>query len=344
MQAQHMRSEKGFFFSPRQSFGNLPARSPHEGADCPRLLNSGFACRARSPPPGPIKRVTQPSLPVAAPQRTQQRPASNPSTGGVGNVVRPGDVIYVQGAATGFWNIGAAGGFMGHVLVAIGSPEVLPQHSEEHRALQAHSGRRLPELWRIPTVESTRGQEGLHYAHLVVYVEPGTGRLVPAGELSNDRSEIHALNPQEQVELWQSPPEIRGAVSPELVANVLDDMEHDEQDWSYTTAMRAVFLSHNFVARDRRGRLSELQQCWKSKPICTSVVISFWQRLLCSLSRGGAHPRNSFLASPVGAAVEGDAYSLILRWMPLMADRGLPGELLQSMHECGWRMLKTVPA
>jgi hypothetical protein len=35
-----------------------------------------------------------------------------------------------------------------------------------------------------------------------------------------------------------------------------------------------------------------------------------------------------------------EALALILRWMPLKADRGLPGELLQTLCQCGWTKIQ----
>lgn len=62
-------------------------------------------------------------------------------------------------------------------------------------------------------------------------------------------------------------------------------------------------------------------------PICTSVVIMFWQRWLCKLA--------SVLAAQQETAEETSS-DLILQWFPLKADRSLPGPLLDTMLRCGW--------
>ncbi|CAK0857309.1 unnamed protein product, partial [Prorocentrum cordatum] len=46
----------------------------------------------------------------------------------------------------------------------------------------------------------------------------------------------------------------------------------------------------------------------------------------------------TLLASPL------DALDYICRWLPLKADRSLPGTLLQTMERCGWTRHTTVPA
>jgi len=73
--------------------------------------------------------------------------------------------------------------------------------------------------------------------------------------------------------------------------------------------------------------LDEIQRCWASPPICTSVVIVFWQRYLCK----------------VAAATGQTEVELILKLMPLKADRTLPGELMAGIRQCGWSIM-TVPA
>jgi len=60
------------------------------------------------------------------------------------------------------------------------------------------------------------------------------------------------------------------------------------------------------------------------------VVIIFWQRYLCKLVND---ERN-------GSVIESD---LILKWMPLMADRVLPGEMLSKFREVGWTSMISVP-
>merc|ERR1712194_200589 len=79
--------------------------------------------------------------------------------------------------------------------------------------------------------------------------------------------------------------------------------------------------------------LEEIRACWDEEPICTSVVVTFWQRYLCKLAQAAIITRGCLV----------DPAKLVLKWMPLKADRVLPGELFTTMQACGWVMLSQVP-
>merc|ERR1719313_3283716 len=79
--------------------------------------------------------------------------------------------------------------------------------------------------------------------------------------------------------------------------------------------------------------LEEIKECWEKEPICTSVVVTFWQRYLVKLAM-------SFVVSS-GDLI--DPAALVLKWMPLKSDRVLPGELFATLQACGWVMLAQVP-
>lgn len=100
-------------------------------------------------------------------------------------------------------------------------------------------------------------------------------------------------------------------------------------NWSWTTAARAVLRADDHLneCNDKGQLLQEIQDCWAMDPICTSVVIHFWQRCLCKLATIMGNPRHGTKSKPV---------DLILHWLPLKADRSLPGILLDTMRRCGW--------
>lgn len=225
-------------------------------------------------------------------------------------------------------DIGATGGFMGHVLLVLTYPERFGCMSGEAQDLQASWPTiDLQNVWRVQTVESTRGHIGLHRSEMLVSVEPGTGRFSLIGELSEE-GVLYILD-NEPVELWQSPAELRRHLDTEKMASVVRDMKRVEKSWSYATAARAVLKSATVRSRgvDSEVLMRELQSCWEEAPICTSVVVIFWQRYLCSRAETtGQHELD-----------------LILRWMPLKADRGLPGELIGCMRRCGWTPLDRLP-
>merc|ERR1740130_2021381 len=103
------------------------------------------------------------------------------------------------------------------------------------------------------------------------------------------------------------------------MTQVLSDMKDNEASWSHFTAALAVLASAKLESAEGvqpEQTMEMVRGCWKREPICTSVVIIFWQRYLCELVAGS----------------EQQALDLILRWMPLKADRGLPGDLLGAMR------------
>merc|ERR1712000_207818 len=87
------------------------------------------------------------------------------------------------------------------------------------------------------------------------------------------------------------------------------------------TAFRAFFSSADLSRTlDGEDFLIHVKALWEAAPICTSVPITFWQRYLCRLAKG----------------CNASAAELIRKWMPLAADRSLPGELCSTMRKCGW--------
>jgi len=103
-------------------------------------------------------------------------------------------------------------------------------------------------------------------------------------------------------------------------------MKAQQASWSWSTAVRAFLLPPGVMTNNSTSSpsLQEIQDCWKAEPICTSVVIAFWQRYMCKLAERG-YPFTDV-----------SAMELILKWMPLKADRVLPGELLNTLRLCKW--------
>lgn len=243
--------------------------------------------------------------------------------------------MFVQGNG-GFAEIGTNGGFMGHVVVVLAAPTRFVRHTNEAAALQAQwPAIDLTQVWRLETIESARGHPGLHRATLLLYVEPRSGRFVLVGEMPHGtQDDVFYIIEKEKVDVWQSPPDLRIRLRADALETVLAEMKASEQSWSLATAARAV-LKTAAVHRSKSLRngmnraqlLRELQDCWDEAPICTSVVIVFWQRYLCMHAR----------------ATGQQELDLILRWMPLKADRGLPGDLLAAMRRSGWIPLERQP-
>lgn len=246
--------------------------------------------------------------------------------------IAAGDVLLVRGRGR-LAAIGSAGGLLGHVMVANSAPSRLLWTCPEAGALiGARPLLHSEQLWRVEAFESTRSTAGLHCFELLVRSEPGTGHVVLVGELNQlvsgngvpEEMELMLID-DETAEVWQSPPKLRSELRPEIMSQVLREMKGSEQSWSIITAARALLKTASVRGHGVEGHLlQELKDCWREAPICTSVAVVFWQQYLCRLARETSQ----------------DELDLILRWMPLKADRGLPSELIDAMKKCGWVLLE----
>lgn len=230
----------------------------------------------------------------------------------------PGDVLFVRGVG-GLTDIGTTGGYFGHFLVVVSSPENLSA-KEAHELRE--EGMVASRAWKVETIESTRNHSGLHRSYHVVYAEPRTGRLSLAAELLRKRDGLRVVPlEKEPLQVWRSPLEARHKVTLAAIRQVLSEMKACEQNWSLATAARAVLMPASVLGRRQDHMLLlELCTCWEQAPICTSIVVIFWQRLLGVMA---SQLRRSHI-------------DLILQWLPLKADRGLPGELVTVLETCGW--------
>mmetsp|Transcript_111263 Transcript_111263/g.359176 ORF Transcript_111263/g.359176 Transcript_111263/m.359176 type:complete len:230 (+) Transcript_111263:532-1221(+) len=219
-------------------------------------------------------------------------------------------------------------------MVVVRPPQRIPCHSEEGRWLRPiWPAGGVAELWKVRTAESTRGRSGLHEADTLVHVACETRRLTFIGAIVDGEVEVSG----EAMELWQSPEELRAQLGEAIVAEVLHEMKVQCASWSWATAARALFFSAGtFREEEDSGRLmEEISECWASDPICTSVVITFWQRSLYKLAEEANRKAGRTVLEPA---------KLIMQWMPLKADRSLPGRLLKTMRRCRWKRKTAVPA
>merc|ERR1719421_2318893 len=78
-----------------------------------------------------------------------------------------------------------------------------------------------------------------------------------------------------------------------------------------------------------------MMSCWSKEPICTSVVIIFWQVYLCRFASviNNTRPEGNYI----------DPAVMIMRFMPLKADRVLPGHLLKTLKDHGFVVTSQVP-
>lgn len=238
----------------------------------------------------------------------------------------PGDVLFVKGSG-GVVELGTTGGFFGHFLLVVAAPICVDPFSSEAIGLkESNPSLDATRLWKVETLESTRSHAGLHRSQMFVHVEAHTGRFMLVGELVSG-SELVTID-DEPVQLWQSPTEIRVHIKQDAVNKVLSEMKVCEKSWSLATAARAVLMSAD-VANEKGGLslLRDLRNCWLEAPICTSIIVIFWQRLLCRIALD----------------LHQVPLDMILKWMPLKADRGLPGELIKTMNACEWNRMDHFP-
>lgn len=256
------------------------------------------------------------------PSSPQPRPRQEPSTYSFMDRLdlKAGDILFIQGLG-GLTEIGTTGGYFGHFLVIVSAPEFLSAN-EAKELRDCDAGLLASRSCKVETVESTRNHCGLHRSHHVIYADPDTGCLSIAAELLRDRDGMEFVPVlREPLQIWRSPSEIRAKVSSMSVCQVLTDMQACEQNWSLTTAAKAALMSASVLGRKRDDSLlEELSACWQQAPICTSIVVIFWQRLL----------------GRIAIQFHDDHLDLILKWLPLKADRGLPGEVLAALDHCGW--------
>jgi len=247
-------------------------------------------------------------------------------------IIVPGDVLVVTPSEHGsFTAIGTNGGLLGHVLIAVGRPTVSRQTSPEALRIKSAWPAGSSQLLKVPTVESTRSRSGLHYCELILAVDVKTGCMWLVADIVDgvDSFEVGHFDLSEAIEVWQSPAGLRCDFRTKIMTEVLHRMGNGLADWSKLTAARAVFRNA-CLCRDESSSdadlLNEVSDCWESAPICTSVIVAFWQQYLCEYAK----------------AIDAPEMDLIMKWMPLRADRVLPGELTATLKACGWTHVKAV--
>jgi len=244
-----------------------------------------------------------------------------------------GDVICVHGAAEGIMRLGATGGYLGHVLLILSPPVGVGRHSASAIQYQYVWPQDAKMLWVVRAGESCRDAHGFHETELLLYVNE-KGHILIIGEVSQRDGESH--NPKglfqyeepAKAQLFRCPQELRSRCRLDVMYQVLTDIRNREASWSWGTAVRAFLFSADVSECHKSDdMLNEIKRCWQADPICTSVVIAFWQQYMCRLADLEGHDH---------------AMEWILKWMPVKADRALPGELLGTMERCGWEIIDSI--
>ena len=161
---------------------------------------------------------------------------------------------------------GRSAGLRGSMVV-VRPPQRVLQHSEEGRWLRPiWPGADVLEIWKVRTAESTRGRSGLHEADTLVHICRNTRRLTLIGAIVDGEVEVSG----EDMELWQSPDELREQLSEGIVREVVREMKDQCASWSWTTAARALFMSagsFSSEADDKEQLLEEITACWSADPM-----------------------------------------------------------------------------
>jgi len=243
------------------------------------------------------------------------------------SLVLPGDVLFVQGTGSWLFGVGIAGGPFGHVMLVIERPKCIQSYSEKGRFLSPIWPRGTEQIWLVRVLECTRSRANLHVAELLLHVDQETGSLVLLGELLD--AECHVDTTEQQVELWHSPDPLRKTFSEVLFTDALQEtLADDGKAWSWTTAARCMLRPTQSLGMEDDTDLvvQEIRAGWAAEPICTSVVISFWQRYLFKLAE-------SHGPSEISSAKKAE---LVMQFLPLRADSCLPGDVMRVMQKCGW--------
>jgi len=255
-----------------------------------------------------------------------------PSNADISSVVGPGDVFFVKDGDSALSRIGTSGGFFGHVLQVVGVARCVSRATARAMGVLAVWPSKTTEhIWVVRTLESTRDTEGLYEADTFFHIDSASCCIVMLAQL--DKTDQLTITCGETVEVWQPPCEVRSTFRTNVMLDVIADMKKVEASWSIATAVRAVLMSAKMVdSVDKDQVMKDIQSSWAVEPICTSVVIVFWQRYLTRL----AQVTSIDSGAPEKGPAEARAVELIQMLMPLKADRGLPGDLQTAMTSCGW--------
>lgn len=235
----------------------------------------------------------------------------------------PGDVLNFVGHRHGLSRLGATGGFMGHVVLVVSVARPLNPFSEVGQAFKTYRMDGPNKLYIVNTVECSRSSSGLSESSLIFYTTT-EGRIFACGEV--DGNNVFQFDDCEEMHIWLSKKELRTSnFRCDVMQEVLRNMKTKQQNWSWSTAVRAFLLSGNISSgSDASMSLEQIQASWEAEPICSSIVVIFWQMYLHRLA----------------VILHVDPLDMILNHMPLKADRVLPGELLCCLKAQGWTLLQ----
>merc|ERR1719446_531474 len=148
--------------------------------------------------------------------------------------------------------LGATGGFMGHVLLVLGYPRRVSKGTPEGYPYTHMwpADYECQTMWIVSTMESTRKIEGFHQSDYLLFIDEYSGRIFALGE--ERQHTLLKFDSPEPVECWTCPSDLRIGFRLDIMHQALNEMRHSEENWSWATAVRAFLFSAR-VSDNGRG-------------------------------------------------------------------------------------------
>jgi hypothetical protein len=268
-------------------------------------------------------------------------------------MVCAGDVLCMSSIRGRWFASGAAGGWFGHLVLAVGPPT---------RILRASAVEELQEMWPDTTIgevtvplhdtfclkflESTSeavAGSGLISGDLLLYVDPSTCKLTVFAENSSVTCGIQECE-RTEVDLWQSPPWLRSLADPVLASAASAATRASGGAWSSLTAVLA-FLTTATASTELSATTSsaEIRAYWKERPICSTVPVVWWQQLFDIAASQNPAKLAPLIPTVPTMPADDRLKALSLTFMPVKASRVLPSSLRTVLVSKGWAVCPIVP-
>jgi len=172
------------------------------------------------------------------------------------------------------------------------------------------------QLYAVTLMESVTGTKSVHWGCVLMTQENDICYVVHGARPADRKSWIRC--------------DVLGCLTPADPASFSSSLRETgcrksrvgqgQDKWSYRTGLYAVL--HSASLRNKNisdaENLERIMHSWECRPICTSTIIRSWQRYLVELAK-----------------TDEEALENIIQYMPLLSDRAMPKELLNTLKETG---------